>query len=150
MKPNSLCLAVGYREAKEAKELCDAAQVPLQTAIDFGDLPSLALKAWLLIGGREGIAKDQKRGFELAKEGSRLGCHDCQGILAECYRLGHEIPRDEAQSLELARDSSGKGSRYGQYVLGWLVRRGEGGVAQDYAQAVAFYRLAAEQGLDEA
>ena len=58
--------------------------------------------------------------------------------------------RDAARSLELARESSGKGSRYGQYALGFLYRYGEGGVAQDCAQALAFYRLAAAQNLDEA
>ena len=58
--------------------------------------------------------------------------------------------QDDARSLELARESSGKGSRYGQYVLGLFYRWGQGGVAQDYAQAVALYRLAAAQNLDGA
>ena len=58
--------------------------------------------------------------------------------------------RDAAQSSELARESSGKGSRYGQYVLGRLYEYGAGGVAQDYAQALALYRLAAAQNLDGA
>ena len=52
------------------------------------------------------------------------------------------------RSLELARESSGRGSRYGQLTLGELHRCGYGGLAQDYAQAVAFYRLAAAQGFD--
>ena len=58
--------------------------------------------------------------------------------------------KDKARSLELARESSGKGSRYGQYVLGLLYQDGEGGVAQDDAQAVALYRLAAAQNFDGA
>jgi TPR repeat protein len=57
---------------------------------------------------------------------------------------------DDAQSLELARESSGKGSRYGQCVLGRLCHDGAGGVARDNAQALAFYQLAAAQNLDEA
>ena len=52
--------------------------------------------------------------------------------------------------MELARESSGKGSRYGQCALGFLYWYGVGGVAQDYAQAVALYRLAAAQNLDGA
>ena len=60
--------------------------------------------------------------------------------------------RDDARSLELARESSGKGSRYGQYVLGELYQFGEGGVAHDIAQAqaLALYRLAAAQNFDGA
>jgi len=141
--------------AKEAEELCASGQcaaavVPLQRAIDFGDSNSRALKAWLLIEGREGVAKDRKRAFKLAEEGARLGCHHCQGVMALCYLHGFGCRKDAARSLELARESSGKGSRYGQHALGWLHLCGEGGLARDNAQALALYRLAAAQGLDEA
>ncbi len=63
---------------------------------------------------------------------------------------GYGCEQDLARSLELARESSGKGSRYGQFVLGELYDADLGGVAQDYAQAVELYRLAAAQNLDEA
>jgi len=150
-----LAAAVRDKAVKEAEELCASGQcaaavVPLQRAIYLGDLPSRALKAWLLIYGREGIAPDRKRGFELAEEGARSGCHHCQGVLACYYCWGHGCERDDALSLELARESSGSGSRYGQYSLGDLDFHGRGGLAQDYAQGIAFYRLAAAQGLDGA
>ena len=106
--------------------------------------------AHILLEGREGVAKDRDGAFELVEEGARLGCHHCQGVMAMCYRHGFGCVRDAARSLELARESSGKGSRYGQYTLGELYRYGQGGVAQGYAQAVALYRLAAAQNLDEA
>ena len=70
--------------------------------------------------------------------------------MAYCYRYGCGCEEDAARSLELARESSGKGSRYGQHVLGQLFYDGGGGVAQDYAQALALYRLAAAQNLDGA
>jgi hypothetical protein len=150
-------LAAAFRDkaAKEAEELCASGQFaaavdPLQRAIDLGDLPSLALKAWLLLDGREGVDEDEERGFELAEEGTRLGCHHCQGVMAWCCSEGLGCDRDVALSLELARESSGRGSRYGQFTLGEFHLRGAGGVARDYAQAAAFYRLAAEQGLDVA
>jgi TPR repeat protein len=58
---------------------------------------------------------------------------------------------DKKRSLKLARESSGKGSRYGQYVLGKLyVDAVKGGVEEDCAQAVALYRLAAAHNFDEA
>jgi len=147
--------AVRDEAAKEAEELCASGQcaaavVPLQRAIDFGDFTSLALMAWLHIDGREGVAKDVERGFELAEEGARLGCHHCQGVMAHCYLRGIGCELDFARSLEFARESSGRGSRYGQVTLGWLHCLGRGGLVVDHAQAVAFYRLAAAQGLDEA
>jgi TPR repeat protein len=97
---------------------------------------------------KEGVAKDCNRAFELVEVGARLGCHHCQGVMAECYLNGYGCEQDDARSIELARESSGKGSRYGQFTLGWLYDYGEGGVAQDYDQAVALYRLAAAQNLD--
>ena len=52
--------------------------------------------------------------------------------------------------MELARESAGRGSRYGQYTLGVLHHQGKGGLACDRAQALEFYRLAAAQGLHAA
>ena len=151
---HSLAAAVGNKVGKEVEELCAsgqcaAAAVALKLAVEVGHLPSRALKAWLMLEGREGVAKDWDAAFELVEEGARLGCHHCQGVMAWCYVYCFKAPQTQ-RSLELARESSGKGSRYGQYVLGWLYQNGEGGVAQDYAQAVALYRLAAAQNLDDA
>jgi TPR repeat protein len=174
-----LAAAVRDEVAKEAEELCASGQcaaavVPLQRAIDWGDLPSRALMACLLIDGREGVAEDQKRGLELAEEGARLGCHHCQGVTAwyyvNCYGYDDEnednCDENYEQLLELARVSSGRGSKYGQLTLGELYRHSffteelSAGLAVDYSvnvaqrvdlvQALVFYRLAAVQGLDEA
>jgi hypothetical protein len=139
--------------AKKAEELCAsgrcwAALVPLQHAISMGKLSAYALKAWLHINGRVSVVEDKKRAFELAKTGAVLGCHHCQGVLAWCYWDGYGCEKDRAQSLELARESSGKNSRYGQLTLGALHYWGRGGLARDWAQGVVFFRLAAEQGLD--
>lgn len=147
--------ALRNKAVKQAEELCAsgqyaAAEVPLQLAINLRDLSSHALKAWLLCGNREGIVKDLKTAFELADEGARLGCHQCQGVLAYCYSWGDLIIRNEALSLELARKSSRSGNRYGQFVLGELHYSGRGGLVEDDAQALVFFKLAAAQGLDDA
>jgi TPR repeat protein len=92
------------------------------------------------------------------EEGARLGCHHCQGVLALCYWATGTHPRcvrDEARSLVLARESSGNGSRYGQWALGLLYQCGdieEGAAHYDFrtAQALALYRLAAAQNFDDA
>lgn len=138
--------------AKEAEELCAlgqcaAALVLMQRAIEFGDLSSRALIAWLLITGRKGIAKNRKAAFDLAEVGARAGCHHCQGVLAFCYKQGYGI-QDYVRTLELARKSSDKGSRYGQLVIGQLYQGSTGVLAQDYAQSLVFYQKAAAQGLD--
>ena len=139
-EPLSLC----------ASGQCATAEVPLQRAMDLVDCTSRAREAWVILLTRGGDAEDEERGFELASEGARLGCHHCQGVVAYCLRTGLGCEKDEALSLELARKSSGRGSKYGQHTLGELHQHGAGGLVQDHAQAVACYRLAAAQGLDGA
>jgi TPR repeat protein len=102
----------------------------------------------MLILGREGVAKDRTAAFELVKEGTRLDCHHCQGVMANCYKFGYGCEKDVARSLKLAQESSGMGSKYGQWVLGLFYHRGEGDITQDHAQALALYRLAAAHNLD--
>jgi hypothetical protein len=87
---SKLMAAVRDKAAKKAEELCAsgqfaAAEDPLQRAIHLGDFSSLALKAWLHIHGRKGVAKDHEKAFELAEQGARWGCHHCQGVLACCF-----------------------------------------------------------------
>lgn len=107
--------------------------------------------AWKMLHGIGGVAKDSKAAFNLAWKGYRLqGCPHCQGVAAMCLRLQIERPRYPTEWQDLARESSGSGSKYGQYVLGQLYEHGGRGVAKDDVQAVALYRLAAEQDLDEA
>ena len=115
-----------------------AAAVQLQRAIGQGLLASHAHEAWLLIYGKEDVAFNHERAFQLAEEGLRLGCHHCQGVLAYCYWGGYGCDADEARSLELAIESSEKGSKYGQHTLGNL-RNDE-----------SLHLIAANQGLDEA
>ena len=163
-----LAVAVRDRVAKGAEELCSsgryaAAEAPLQLAIQWGHLPSRALKAWMLINGSEGVARDHKTAFELAEEGVRLGCHHCKGVISLWHRgekrrgmvfpwggFGRAGVEAAARSLQLARESSAKGSRYGQCTLGMLHSEGAGGLETDHTQAAALFRLAAAQNLAEA
>jgi hypothetical protein len=72
-------------------------------------------------------------------------------VLALCYHghgsVGYGCAPNEVRSLNLALESSLKGSRYGQHALVLLHSNGQGGIAED-AQAFAMYRLAVVQGLD--
>ena len=143
-----------FKEAEElyASQQFAAALVPLQRAIDWGHLPSRALKAWLLADGRKDVPQDDVAALDLVQEGVRLGCHHCQGVMAF-------LKPTHARSLELARESARNGSKYGQLSLGHLHFRMHKGTlnfqlfgAMDAVAVPAayFYRLAAAQGLDAA
>jgi TPR repeat protein len=109
--------------------------------------PSHAHLSDVLIEGRPCVAKDVKRAFKLAKAGAALGCAHSKGALGLCYFLGHGVAKDKARGLALGRESAAAGSCFGQNVVGLCYNLGYGGVAQDYAEAVRLYSLAANQGL---
>jgi hypothetical protein len=108
--------------------------------------PSHAHLSKVLVDGRPGVAKDVKRGFELAGAGAALGCAHSKGVLGYCYRWGLGVAKDEARGLALGRESEAAGSCFGQFVVGRCYVLGIG-VAKDYAEAVRLYSLAAAQGL---
>jgi TPR repeat protein len=99
----------------------------------------------MLIDGRPGVAKDEKRAFELAKAGAALGCAHSKGALGRCYLVGEGVAANVGKGLALGRESEAAGSCFGQYVVGVWYNNGQG-VAQDDAEAVRLYRLAAAQG----
>ena len=141
---------VAEANALRAAGECAAAANQLMEAIGHGHLPSRADFADMLIEGREGVAVNHRRAFVVVEDGARLGCHHCQGMMSRCYLGGYGCGKDADRSVALARTSAARGSKYGQYTLGMLYQYGEGGVAQDYPQAIVQYRLAAAQNHDEA
>jgi hypothetical protein len=108
--------------------------------------PSHAHLSVMLISGRPGVAVDVKRGFELAAAGAALGCAHSKGALGRCYINGWGVATDKARGLALGRESEAAGSCFGQNVVGKCYDEGYGGVAQDDAEAVRLYSLAAAQG----
>ena len=108
--------------------------------------PSHAHLSNMLIDGRAGVAKDEKRAFALAAAGAALGCAHSKGALGWYYVSGDGVTKDEARGLALGRESEAAGSCFGQFVVGVCYDNGCGGVAQDYAEAVRLYSLAAAQG----
>ncbi len=132
------------------------AAAAFRRSIAQGHLHPRADLAHMIIEGRSGVNRVEpsqrvlSEAFQLVGEGARAECPNCLGVLARCYFRAISCPQNAALSLQLARASSNKGSRYGQYVLGALYFHGEGGAAQDTAQALLYYRLSASQGLDVA
>ena len=82
---------------------------------------------------------------ELVEEGARVGCHHCQRVMTNCNWWSHGCKHDAARSLESALESSVNGSRFSLCTHGVLHESDVRGRAQDYAQAVAFYKFPGEQ-----
>jgi TPR repeat protein len=99
----------------------------------------------MLIEGIPDVAKDLKRGFELAAAGAAMGCAHSKGALGRCLAMGFGVAEDKGKGLALGRESAAAGSCFGQFVVGRCYDEGWG-VAKGYAEAVRLYRLAAAQG----
>ena len=124
---------------------CDTAMVYLKRAITKGHLPSRALMSFMLCQKNGNLKCDTA--IELAKEGIRLGCHHCAGVMA--YNCWSSV-RPRTLFVEMARMSSLKGSRYGHLTIGIFYEMGIKGFEDNFTQAIPFYRQAAEKGLSEA
>jgi hypothetical protein len=168
--------AVRDRIFEHANELCTSGRrvdgaLLLQQAIDLGHLPSRALKAWIECESQEYSPTDEdedgdevlfvsKKTQKLVEDGALWGCRDCQGVLAwlihkETAVWTHseeEIAEMNSKSLELALKSSEKGSRYGQFILGYFYSNQSEGPFKEKSMTRSFelYRLASSQGHDRA
>jgi TPR repeat protein len=100
-------------------------------------LISRAQQAGMLHHGREGVPSDASRGRVLAQEGVRLGCHHCQGVMANISQV-----QESSLPLELARVSAARGSKFGQYMLGYFYQNGRFGLTVDFTAAVKYFQLA--------
>ena len=109
--PEAAAAVAAAAVASLASGRCSLAAAQLQEALLLGHLSSRASLAWMLVFGRQGVAKNRSRAFELAEKGARLGCHDCQGMVSLCRALGYGCAKNAALALRLARESALAGSK---------------------------------------
>lgn len=77
----------------------------------------------------------------LAGEGNA----EAQFSMANMYRMGKGINKDDAEAVKWLRKASDQGHVKAQFVLGLCYSLGSG-VRTDQAEAAAWYRKAADQG----
>jgi TPR repeat protein len=126
-------------------QYADAASI-LSQAIASGHPRSHADLSWMLLWGRDGVFIDNRRAFQLADAGNRLGCDWSKGVLALCYLCGRGVAADETLGFELASDSAS--TCYGQFCLGYAHFYGIGGAPKKNMLAIKHF--ASAQGNAEA
>jgi hypothetical protein len=136
------CLDAATR-ASTTENFVNAHQYRMIAAIHFRHAPSTADVAWTLLTGKPDVPKKAKTAFKLVEKCE--ACPDSQGVLALCLYRGQGVAVDKVHAVPLARQSAAAGSRYGQFVLGCYYHD-----ENDSSNAVANYKLSAEQGLDAA
>jgi TPR repeat protein len=141
-----------FRKGLDLHSTCDfaAAAELFGLACRLGHNRAHAELSWMLAFGREGVAKDRMRSFQLADTGARAGCAQGKGALAYCALYGQGCREDAALALRLAGESAAAGCSYGQFMLGKMHRNCSAGLKLDLVASAACYHAAASQGLAEA
>jgi TonB family protein len=111
--------------------------------------PALYEIAIRRIDGRD-LPKDIDKGLEDMREAAILGSPLAQFYLGSRYQKGDGVPRDVDRARQYFRLCAVHRVAMCQYKLGRLLLDATDRPERDYVQAVALFRLAAEQGLQEA
>ncbi|HBX42487.1 MAG TPA: hypothetical protein DEH27_01140, partial [Deltaproteobacteria bacterium] len=82
-------------------------------------------------------------------EKANKGEAEAQFGLAEKYRKGEDLPKNDAEAAKWYRKAGEQGVADAQATLGQMYREGEG-VPKDDAEAAKWYRKAGEQGVPDA
>ncbi len=119
-----------------------------QKAADAGDAIAQANVGWCYQNG-EGVAQDQSRARDLYQTASDGGVLWATRNLAEMYYYGEggDVDYGAAHALWdiMGASSDAEMVAEANFSIGWLFREGDG-VEQDYEQALAYYKKAAELG----
>jgi len=89
------------------------------------------------------VEKDVPRGIALLEKAMAAGCGDAEFNLAELYRTGSGVDKDEAKAAAMYQNALTKGEWGTQ--LAFMYCRGEG-VSQSFAKAVALFTSDAKNG----
>ncbi len=111
--------------------------------------PALYELAMHRIEGRD-LARDSDKGLLEMREAATLGSRQAQLYLASRYERGDAVPQELDRARRYYRLCGAQGVALCQYRLGRLLYNEKDRPERDYLQAIAFFQLAAEQGLPEA
>lgn len=90
--------------------------------------------------------QDSKTAVEYFQKGAELGDVECQCALADAYRDGQGVNKDETLALHWYKKASDQGNTYAHYRLGKIYRYGTTGVPRDITLAIQYFAKAAQQG----
>ena len=110
----------------------------LERLIKNNDPAAMHELARRLVQG-EGIAEDNKRGIELARQSEALGYAPADTVIGYCYFYGKGVEEDKQKGFAYFHSGAVKGHDAAQYNMGIAYERGTV-IPQDYALALEWYQ----------
>ncbi|HWR54472.1 MAG TPA: TonB family protein [Bryobacteraceae bacterium] len=98
----------------------------------------------------QGLSRDVEKGLDEMRQAAVLGSRQAQFYLGNRYSEGNGVPRELDRARRYFRLCAAQGAAICQYKLGSLLLDAPERPERDYVQAVAWFQLAGEQGLQEA
>ena len=83
--------------------------------------------------------------LEELKLAAEQGAANAQFGLGQMYRMGEDVPQNDAEAVKWYRMAAEQGYAYAQYMLGETYSNVGRGVTQDYIEAHKWYNLAASR-----
>lgn len=146
------------KENKPRKELLYISPIPdvaaLRQKTENGDSEAEWQLAKLYIWGK-GVPKSENDAFEWARKAAEKGNSEAQLHVASTYGWRERTPENMSTSAKWVLKAAANGNTFAKYVAGGFYARGESeihenGIKQDWAEAVRWYREAADEGNVEA
>jgi TonB family protein len=111
--------------------------------------PALYEVAIRQLEGRD-LPQDSEKGSDTMRQSAMLGSPQAQFYLGDKYEKGDGVPREVDRARRYFRLCATQGIALCQYRLGSLLLDNPDRLERDYVQAVAWFQLAAGQGMAEA
>jgi len=118
-------------------------------AAEKGHAPSQNNLAMFLEHGM-GVDKDARQALSWYQRSAAQGDPEGQHRLALAYLDGDMVVTDTTKAMRLFTLSAESGHAPAQFMLGYILETGHGGVGKNLHRAAAWYKAAAEQGLPDA
>ena len=93
-----------------------------------------------------GASQDPTKAYAPYKAAADAGVTDALNAVAEMAEKGEGVGKDEAAAAAIYRQLAGQGYAAAEYNLARMTASGLGGLAQDRAEAMRLYKLAAQHG----
>lgn len=120
--------------------------VPLfQRASEGDDVPATYTYASMLLRGM-GTPADEGRAAQLFARLAKMGQAQSQFILAGLYADGKGVKASYKRAMDLYKQAAEQGVAAAYNPIGVFFRDGQGGIPQDYAQALHYFQKGADLG----
>lgn len=134
-----------YEEGVGVKKDINKAMEWFDKAINLGDTNSMVTKGAIYYYGKEGMPINYEEAVKWFTQAAETGDDDGMWRLANCYKNGYGIEKDDRKAYMWFEKSANKQNRFGIFGLALCFFIGRG-VERNYEEAVKLFKKAADQG----